>query len=197
MSVSVKKSGHYELIETTKGHQILNLNDEDYYALVKGEKGDIAVKSGSDHKKKKLINHGKFYFADFYDDPDFNDVPHLFLQDSGGRYREWILPNGLPSSSDHQKKLVRSDRLISKNKVERHLEGGGSKCGERQAQDAMPPAGSQSESRGQKSKPRGKSPADKGALESKTKSQLYQLARRKHVEGRSKMSKEELVTALS
>jgi hypothetical protein len=103
MQSRLQKSGEYELFETAKGHQILNLNNEEFYAVVEGQKGDILVQSDADHKKKKTLKKGKFYLADFENDPEFNDVPHLFLQEGDSQYREWILPQGAPSKGDHQK----------------------------------------------------------------------------------------------
>lgn len=120
MKTKVSKQGEYELFETTKGHQILALNDKEWYALVEGQEGDIIVHSDSDHEKKKTQLQGKFYLADFKDDPDFNDVPHLLLQEDG-HYREFILPNGLPNKSDHQKKLIRSDEKVSESKIKEHV----------------------------------------------------------------------------
>ena len=112
----IQNKGQYEIFETTKGHQILSLNDKEWYALVKGQKGDIIVHSDSDHKKKKTLQKGQFYLADFEDEPDFNDIPHLFLQ-KDKQYQELILPQGLPTKSDHQKKLIRSDEKVSEDKI--------------------------------------------------------------------------------
>lgn len=120
MQNATEKRGHYDLFETTHGHQILNLNDRDFFAVVEGQKGDILVRSDSDHKKKTSVMKGDFCLVDFQDDPKFNDTPHLFLQESDSQYQEWVLPQGLPSDSDHQKKLVRTDNRVEKDKVERH-----------------------------------------------------------------------------
>lgn len=196
MRGNLEKSGHYELIETTKGHQILNLNDNDFYAIVEGQKGDLIVRSDSDHEKKKLIRQGKFYFADFDDDPEFNDIPHLFLQDSGGRYREWILPKGVPSKGDHQKKLVRSGTLIDKDKVEYHTEGEGSKGREKKYKGTEHHAKSKSEAAGHTSGANRKGSSGREALESKRKNELYDLAKKKEIEGRSKMDRSALIDAL-
>ena len=80
MRGSVIKHGHYELFETTKGHQILTLDESEWFAVVEGQKGDIIVHSDSDHERKKTLQKGEFYLADFEDDPEFQDMPHLFMQ---------------------------------------------------------------------------------------------------------------------
>lgn len=172
MRGKLKKEGKYELFETTKGHQILNLDDDEFYALVEGQKGDIIVKSDSDHKKGRSISKGKFYYADFEDDPEFQDMPHLFMEDEN-RYREIILPQGLPDNNDHQKKLIRSDKKVPKNKVIEHVKGKGDTGSEKQYAD----------------KPEG--------LRNKTKKELYDLAKEHEIEGRSRMDKEELVNNLA
>lgn len=119
MKGSLKREGEYELFKTSRGHQIIQLGQE-YYALVRGQKGDIIVKSDSDHEKDKTISMGKYYYADFKDDPDFQDTPHLFLEDNK-QFREMILPEGFPQEKDYQKKLVRIDEKLPREKVLKHL----------------------------------------------------------------------------
>jgi hypothetical protein len=47
-------------------------------------------------------------------------MPHLFLQ-SGERYREFLLPNGLPDYPDPQKRLVVTRHFLDKRELERYL----------------------------------------------------------------------------
>lgn len=171
MRGKLKKEGEFELFETTPGHQILDLKNQAFYALVEGDQGDLIIYSDADHKKQKSILKGKFYYADFEDDPEFKDMAHLFMED-GAKFRELILPEGLPTESDHQKKLVRTDDKIPKDKVMDHVRGKGNKGGEKQYSE----------------EPEG--------LRKKTKEELYDLAQEKKIEGRSKMDKEELVNKL-
>lgn len=171
MRGTVKKNGNYELFETTKGHQILTLDEKEWYALVEGQKGDIIVHSDSDHEKKKTLQKGEFYLADFKDDPEFRDMPHLFME-KGNQFTELILPNGLPTKSDHQRKLVRTDEKIPKSKIREHIEGKGNKGSEKQYER----------------EPEG--------LRAKTKEELYNKAKKEDVKGRSKMNKEELAQHL-
>ena len=171
MRGELEKEGKYELYKTTKGHDILSLDNKKYYALVKGGKGDLIVKSDSDHEKKKSEAKGKYYFADFDDDPEFQDMEHLFLED-GEKFREMILPEGFPTKSDHQKKLVRESKKLSKDKVMDHVKGKGNKGSEKQYKDK------------------------KEGLRDKTKEELYDLAQKHDIEGRSKMDKDELIRNL-
>lgn len=171
MRGKLKKEGKYELFETTESHQILKLGNNDYYALVKGQQGDIIVHSDSDHKKKKTISEDKFYFADFDDDPAFKDIAHLFMED-GSKFREILLPEGFPTQKDTQKKLIRPKEKLSKEKVLNHLKGKGNKGDEKQYE------------------------GESENLRDKTKKELYELAKKKKIKGRSKMDKGELVKNL-
>jgi hypothetical protein len=98
------------------------LNDERWLAWVEGQQGEILVHSDSDHQKDHTIQEGQFYVAEFEDDPKFqNNQPHLFLQE-GDRFRELIVPNGLPTEHDHQKKVIATDDTVSKDELTQHLQ---------------------------------------------------------------------------
>lgn len=122
MKGKLAKKGTYEIFVTTNNHQILALNEQNWYAIVEGKQGDILVLTDSDHEKNKTVMQGDFFLVHFKNDPEFNDVPHLFLQDEK-HYREFILPNGLPTKSDHQKKLIRTDAKLSTDHIEDYLQG--------------------------------------------------------------------------
>lgn len=171
MRGKLENEGHYELFMTTKGHQILNLNDKTFFAVVKGQRGDMLVATDADHQKDKTVKQGKFYLADFKDDPEFRDMPHLFLQE-GNKFREWILPNDKPTRGDYQKKLVKTGNLVSKSKVESHVKGKGN-------------AGSEKQYEGRPE-----------SLRTKSRNELYGMAQKRNIPGRSKMNKEELVKKL-
>jgi hypothetical protein len=124
MPVRIEDKGEYELFETNHGHEILvldgNQGKKKWFAIVRGEKGDIVVRSDSDHIKERTLRRGKFYLVDFVEDPKFKDMPHLFLQ-RNGKYEEWMLPNGLPTSSDPQKRVVLTDYTVGRDELERYL----------------------------------------------------------------------------
>ena len=170
MSVDLKKEGKYDLFNTTEDHQILNLDDKRFFAIVEGQKGDIIVLSDSDHKKKKSVSSGKYYYADFNDDPEFKDMTHLFMED-GKNFREFILPEGFPGKKDKQKKLVRPSGKLSKKKVEEHVK--------------VKDEASKKPSKGKEDD-----------LNKRTKEELYEMAKKKNLDGRSKMNKKELIKNL-
>jgi hypothetical protein len=128
MSVKIKSQGDYELFKTTKQHKILVLDGKQWFAAIEGQQGDILVHSDSDHAKGESLQKGHFYMAEFKDDPKFNDVPHLFLE-KGSSYQEVVLPNGLPTTRDHQKRVVWTNESIGKQELEQHLRGNGKSKG--------------------------------------------------------------------
>jgi hypothetical protein len=120
MPVKVTKQGDYELFETTRHHKILVLDGKQWYAAVKGQQGDILVHSDSDHKRDRTLQKGQFYLAEFQNDPKFKDMPHLFLE-KDGNFQELMVPNGLPTNSDTQKKVVWTDDTMKKDELARYL----------------------------------------------------------------------------
>ena len=121
MSVKVEDKGHYELFETTNGSHILVLNGERWFAWVEGQQGEILVHTDSNHEKDHTIQEGEFYLADFEDGPNYQDNPHLFLQKED-RFEEAILPNGLPTEQDKQKKIVATDETVPQDELTDYLE---------------------------------------------------------------------------
>jgi hypothetical protein len=120
MTAKVKASGRYDLFEDPHGHRFLDLAGKGQYVWIEGQKSPIIVRSRRRHEKKRDLQHGRYLLVDFEDDPDFRDLPHLFLQ-KGDRYREFVLPNGLPTDRDPQKRLVVTRKALSAKKLEKHL----------------------------------------------------------------------------
>jgi Protein of unknown function (DUF2795) len=121
MPVKVQEQGHYELFNTTRQHRILVLNDKQWFAWVQGQQGEILVHSDADHQKEHTLQAGQFYLVDFEDDPTYKDMPHLFLQ-TDDRYEEVMLPNGLPTGQDHQKKVIKTDHRLPKHELTAYLQ---------------------------------------------------------------------------
>ena len=122
MAKNVKDQGNYELFETAHQHRILVLNGKKWYAWMEGQEGEILVHSDSDHQKDHTIQQGAFYLVGYENDPDHRDMPHLFLG-KDDTYQELILPNGLPTEEDHQKKVIKTDQTLPKQKLEQELKG--------------------------------------------------------------------------
>jgi hypothetical protein len=120
MGVRVKASGRYELFEDQHGHRFLVLDAKRWYVWIEGQKSPIIVRTRPGRSKKRVIQKGKFFYVDFEDDPKFSDMPHLFLQ-KGQRYLEFLLPNGLPDERDPQKRLVVTQKTITRRELENYL----------------------------------------------------------------------------
>jgi hypothetical protein len=119
MAIKVKDRGRYELVEDEHGHRFLIVGKR-WYVWIEGKKSPILVRTGSDHRRKRVLQRGEFLYVDFKRDPKFRDMPHLFLE-KGRHYWELLLPNGLPSSTDPQKRLVVSRKALPKKELEDYL----------------------------------------------------------------------------
>ena len=108
MTATVQRHGRYTLFETPRENRILSLGSELWFAWVRGEQGDILVRSDEDHERQSTIQEGEYYLVDFSAGPSFTDVPHLFLE-RDGQFQEVILPNGLPTMADAQKRVVATE----------------------------------------------------------------------------------------
>lgn len=120
MTATVRRHGQYTMFETPGGNRILSLGSDLWFAWVTGEQGEIFVRSDSDHEQDRTVQEGEFYLVDFQNDPSFTDIPHLFLEREG-EFQEIILPNGLPTDDDPQKRVVPAERTITRERLERDL----------------------------------------------------------------------------
>ena len=120
MSIRVQARGDYELFETTKAHRILVLGER-WYAWVEGDQGEILVPTDSDHQKQRTLQQGRFFMVDFDDDPEFKDMPHLFLEREG-RYAEYMVPKGLPGDGNAPNQIIETDHTLAKDELEGYLD---------------------------------------------------------------------------
>lgn len=120
MGVKVLASGRYELREDAHRHRFIVLDGKRWYVWVTGQKSPLLVHSKHEHPTVRSLQRGRYYLIDFRHDPEFRDMPHLFLQ-KGERYREFLLPNGLPTDRDPQKRFVVTRKLLPASKVERRI----------------------------------------------------------------------------
>lgn len=123
MTATVQGRGRYTLFVTPRQNRILVLGDDQWFAWVGGQQGEILVRSDAQHERDRTIQEGQYYLVDFEGDPSFTDVPHLFLE-RNGEFQEVILPNGIPTDDDAQKRIVGTEKTISRAELERHLGSG-------------------------------------------------------------------------
>lgn len=120
MTAKIQRQGRYTLFETPNENRILSLGNELWFAWVGGEQGELLVRSEREHERERTIHEGEYYLVQFEDDASFTDVPHLFLGHNG-EFREVILPNGLPTDDDTQKRVVSTDKAVSAEELKQHL----------------------------------------------------------------------------
>jgi hypothetical protein len=124
MTATVQRQGRYTLFETPNKNRILVLGSDLWFAWVGGDQGELLVRSDSDHERDRTIREGEYYLVQFENDPSFTDVPHLFLGEDGV-FTEIILPNGLPTDDDTQKRVVGTDKTVDAEELKQHLGIGG------------------------------------------------------------------------
>ena len=122
MTATVQRHGRYALFETPRENRVLTLGSDLWFAWVKGDQGDILVRSDEDHERARTIQEGEYYLVDFQADPSFTDVPHLFLE-RDDHFQELILPNGLPTQDDSQRRVVETEKTMDRDELERNLAG--------------------------------------------------------------------------
>ena len=122
MTATVQRHGRYALFETPSENRILTLGSDLWFAWVKGDQGVILVRSDEDHERAQTIQEGEYYLVDFQADPSFTDVPHLFLE-RDDHFQELILPNGLPTQDDTQRRVVETEKTMERDELERNLAG--------------------------------------------------------------------------
>lgn len=101
----------------------------------------------------------------------------MFLKDTKTKYKEFVLPQGLPTTSDGKKKAIPTDDRLKADKVEYHVKGSGDKGSEKQYHQGEQDSGSD---------------GSKQDLSDMTKEELYEKAKKQDIRGRSKMDKQEL-----
>jgi hypothetical protein len=120
VSVRILDKGRYELFKSTHRHRILVLGGRKWFALIRGQRGQLIVRTDADHERAETLQRGRFYYVDFRKDPLFEDQPHLFLQKED-RYQEFVLPNGLPTRADPQKLIVSTRKSLPATELEHYL----------------------------------------------------------------------------
>jgi hypothetical protein len=117
----VLAKGNYELFETLHRHRILVLGSRHSFMWLKAGLGDITVRTSPHHAKRRSLKGGWFLLVDFRNHAKFKDMQHLFLE-NGDRYRVLLLPNGLPSDNDLQKRVVATRTSIAREELEKYVE---------------------------------------------------------------------------
>lgn len=120
MTATIQRQGRYTLFETPNQNRILSLGNDLWFAWVGGQQGELLVRSDSEHERERTIQEGEYYLVQFENDPNFTDVPHLFLGRNGG-FTEVILPNGLPTDDDTQKRVVGTEKTVDAETLRNHL----------------------------------------------------------------------------
>lgn len=110
--------GFYELFESDYGRRILVLDGRRWFAW-NAEDGEEKLYFTSQHKLEGYlkIREGNYLKTNVIDDPEYPDVPHIYLEHKD-HYHEIIMEDGLPNSLDVEKKILVTDNIYDKNLVD-------------------------------------------------------------------------------
>ena len=74
MKVQIRKDGNYEMFQTIKGHSVICLDNQEWYAKIK----NYLVRSDPSQQKTKELISGKYLLVESRDGIN-NEILHLFL----------------------------------------------------------------------------------------------------------------------
>lgn len=117
MRAEIKARGGYEFFETDHGHTMLSLDDGRRFVWLEGDEGEILAPIEEEPVRARTRHSGEFVVVDFAGDPEFRDMLHLFLELEGA-YHEFMLPDGLPSGADLERRIIRTGETLQREELE-------------------------------------------------------------------------------
>jgi len=126
MRGKVQNQGNFELLKSEEGRLLLLINSDikkekyfwdvsgDYEYLIQTE----GVKEKSGDTAFEVIRTGHFYLIDIIDDPEYPDLPHLYLQDQRNNYEDFILPDGLPDLLDTEQEIITTGNIVDQEELD-------------------------------------------------------------------------------
>lgn len=127
MAYEILREGDYQIHRIHRQHHVLRLDDDyfsmtdDYFTIAEGSQGELSTLVRRPRQIEKLLREGRYRLIQFRGDPQFQDVPYLFLQQDG-KYREMFLPSGLPRNDVDTTRYIYSDHTIDAERLKSHLD---------------------------------------------------------------------------
>lgn len=113
--ITLAQKGYYKLLETKHQTKILILDDKETFAWVNAvDIGEILVTSHKAHKTDSILSIGTYRVYHVQDEPHLTDLMHLELFVGDGVWQGYLLPTGLPSSTDKRKRIIPTEEIITK-----------------------------------------------------------------------------------
>ncbi len=129
MSYELQQQGPYTLFHTPDGQRILTLDGSHYaltggyFTIAEGPQGELRALDDGDFEKEDILRQGMFKLVIFRNDPQFQNIPYLFLQ-KNHHYEEIFLPDGLPNTNDAPGRFIYTDHTIATSELEAYLQTG-------------------------------------------------------------------------
>lgn len=126
MRGKVLNQGNYELLKSAEGRLLLLLNSvikkEKYFWDVSGDYEFLILTEGFKEKSGdtsfEVYRTGHFYLIDITEDPEYPDLPHLYLQDKRNNYEDFILPDGLPDLLDTEQEIITTGNTVDQEELD-------------------------------------------------------------------------------
>lgn len=113
--ISLKRSGHYKLIETKHHTKVLYLDKETYAWVEPVNIGEILVASRKLHKTDCVLSLGHYYLYDVVDEPFLSDQLHLELEVGENTWQGYLLLSGLPDMQKKRGRIIPTQEVITGN----------------------------------------------------------------------------------
>jgi hypothetical protein len=107
------RSGKYVLLETKGNTKLIALEKIGTYAWVNALRiGEILIKARNRFKIESILSKGRYRLYDIKNEPKLTDLQHLELEVGDGAWQGYLLPNGIPVSSEKKHRIIPTSELV-------------------------------------------------------------------------------------
>ena len=119
--IKLLRQGHYKLIETTRLHKILYLDDVAYIWIDSSKIGQFLEISYRNHEPATILSVGQYNLYDVEDEPYLFDLQHLELEICQNNWQGYLILTYLPNSIKRRSRIIPTQELIARNPRYRYL----------------------------------------------------------------------------
>ena len=129
MAYDIERQGDYQILRTTEDRRVLVLDGQSYvmhrayFTIAEGSQGELEAVNEADVDSLEVLRQGTYKVVVFCEDPQFQDIPYLFLEREG-KYDELFIPRGLPGEPGAKVHYIYTDHTIDTDRLEAYLRTG-------------------------------------------------------------------------
>ena len=122
----IVKQGQYEIFRTARRERVMVLDGDhfamepSYFTISEGAQGEFVARNAEDFDRHEILREGRFMLVEFQDDPEFQDIPYVFLE-RDGKFDEIYIPQGLPDEEGRRRRYIYTDHTIDAEQLEAYL----------------------------------------------------------------------------